>query len=49
MHAVRFVASCAVVSSPRNASGATFALNSAEYRVLLPVVGFVLQLGASQA
>src|ERR671939_37663 len=31
-------ASCAVVSSPRNASSATFALNSAEYRVRLPVI-----------
>src|SRR6476469_6294220 len=33
-----FAASCAVVSSPRNASSATFALKSAEYRVRLPVI-----------
>src|SRR3954449_1111493 len=32
------VANCAVVSSPRSASSATFALNSAEYRVRLPVI-----------
>src|ERR1700712_2012665 len=31
-------ASCAVVSSPRSASKATFALKSAEYRVRLPVI-----------
>src|SRR3954451_14672466 len=31
-------ASCAVVSSPRSASKATFALNSAEYRFRLPVI-----------
>src|SRR3954465_1464569 len=31
-------ASCAVVSSPRSASKATFALTSAEYRVRLPVI-----------
>lgn len=35
-------ANCTVVSSPRNASSATFALNSAEYRVRLPVIGSVL-------
>ncbi|MCI0755686.1 hypothetical protein MON41_18555, partial [Roseomonas vastitatis] len=31
-----------VVSSPRSASSATLALNSAEYRVRLPVIGSVL-------
>src|SRR6476469_3598179 len=31
-------ASCAVVSSPRSASKATFDLKSAEYRVRLPVI-----------
>src|ERR1700738_5227394 len=31
------VASCAVVNSPRSASRATFALNSAKYRFRLPV------------
>src|ERR1700686_5644174 len=31
------VASCAVVNSPRSASRATLALNSAEYRFRLPV------------
>src|SRR3954464_12720930 len=33
-----FVANCAVVSSPRSASSATFALNSAEYRCRLLVI-----------
>jgi hypothetical protein len=33
-----FVANCAVVSSPRGASRATFALKSAEYRFRLPVM-----------
>ena len=37
-----FVANCAVVSSPRSASSATFALNSAEYRFRLPVIRSVL-------
>src|SRR3954466_15747793 len=32
------VANCAVVSLPRSASSATFALNSAEYRFLLLVI-----------
>src|SRR5271166_4959974 len=32
------VASCAVVRSPRSASRATLALNSAEYRLRLPVI-----------
>src|SRR5215831_9521698 len=32
------LASCAVVSSPRSASRATFALKSAEYRCRLPVI-----------
>ena len=40
-----FVASCAVVSSPRSASRATFALNSAAYRFRLPVIGSVLLKG----
>ena len=31
-------ASCSVVSSPRSASSATFALNSALYRFRLPVI-----------
>src|SRR3954469_24390026 len=33
-----FVANCAVVSSPRSASSANFALNSAEYRFRLLVI-----------
>src|ERR1700755_2586884 len=33
-----FVANCAVVNSPRSASSATFALNSAEYRFRLLVI-----------
>src|SRR3954453_12604541 len=33
-----FVANCAVVSSPRSASSATFALNSTEYRCRLLVI-----------
>jgi hypothetical protein len=33
-----FAASYAAVRSPRSASSATFALNSAEYRVRLPVI-----------
>src|SRR6201986_3329596 len=33
-----FVANCAVVSSPRSASSATFALKSAEYRFRLLVI-----------
>ena len=37
-----FAASCAVVSSPRSASSATCALNSAEYRVRFPVISSVL-------
>src|SRR6185312_14372631 len=44
-----FVASCAVVSSPRSASSATFALNSAEYLFRLPVIGSVLPVRANQA
>src|SRR6185437_11692672 len=43
-----FVASCAVVSSPRSASRATFALNSAEYLFRLPVIGSVLQPGRTK-
>lgn len=43
-----FVASCAVVSSPRSASSATRALNSAEYRVRLPVIGSVLFSGRTK-
>ena len=45
----RFVASWAVVSSARNASTAIRALNFAEYRVRLPMIGSVLLLRASQA
>ncbi len=41
-------ASCAVVSSPRSASSATRALNSAEYRVRLPVIGSVLFAGRTK-
>src|SRR3954454_9085769 len=43
-----FVANCAVVSSPRSASKATFALKSAEYRFRLPTIGFVLTKGRTK-
>src|SRR5690348_3250229 len=43
-----FVANCAVVSSPRSASKATFALKSAEYRFRLPVIGSVLTKGRTK-
>src|ERR1700753_3580865 len=43
-----FVANCAVVSSPRSASKASFALKSAEYRFRLPVIAFVLIQGRTK-
>src|SRR4051794_7391065 len=43
-----FVANCAVVSSPRSASNATFALKSAEYRFRLPTIGSVLIKGRTK-
>ena len=43
-----FAASCAVVTSPRNASSATRALNSAAYRVRLPGIGSVLFTGRTE-
>ena len=43
-----FVANCAVVSSPGNASRATFALNSAAYLFRLPVIRSVLQPGQTK-
>src|ERR1700712_4317108 len=43
-----FVANCAVVSSPRSASKATFALKSAEYRFRLPTIGSVLTKGRTK-
>src|SRR4051794_31582637 len=43
-----FVANSAVVSSPRSASRATFALKSAEYRFRLPTIGSVLIKGRTK-
>jgi hypothetical protein len=43
-----FAACCAVVSSPRSASSATRALNSAEYRVRFPAIGSVLFTGRTK-
>src|ERR1700742_1970003 len=43
-----FAANCAVDSSPRRASRATFALKSAEYRFRLPVIGSVLTKGRTK-
>ena len=37
------MANCEVVSSPRSASIATLALNSAEYRFRLPIIGSALR------
>jgi len=42
------VTSCAIVSSPRIASKATFALNAAEYRFRFPVIGLVLPSGRTK-